>query len=206
MKNRFHGKKAGIAILTVIIIISLAEVILRGVILRESMFDISNAGEPIMTALFALMLIIFTNKGKDRIFYIVCGAWLGYFVLKQLFGIPEMISTFFAAMENTEGFTDFAILIHVLSMISIVAIGGLLVRYMNDGTICNKVYNVLCITTILMLVINVVFAVYDIVVLKDISAVLAILNNLSRGAMVFLFTFFAYDSAKMQLEKATLRK
>jgi hypothetical protein len=32
------------------------------------------------------------------------------------------------------------------------------------------------------------------------------INNVSRLAMVFLFTFFAYDSAKAQLSKANLTK
>ena len=206
MKKRLFGKKAGIAILAVLAIISLLEVVLRGVIFKEAMLELTNAGEPVITAIFSLLLIIFAGKGKDRVFYILCGAWLGYFVFKQLFGLPEMIATFFAAMQDSEGFTDFAILIHAVSMVCIIAIGGLLVEYMNDGTIYNKAFNTLCIATVLMLVINVVFAVYDIVVLKDISAVLAILNNISRGAMLFLFTFFAYDSAKHQLKKANLSK
>ena len=73
-------------------------------------------------------------------------------------------------------------IIRVAVSIFIIALGALLVEYMNDGTI------------------------YDIVILKDISAVLAILNNLSRGAMLFLFTFFAYDSAKLQLKKVKISK
>lgn len=112
-----------------------------------------------------------------------------------------MIATFFAAMENSEGFTDFAIFFHVLSMVCIIAIGGLLAEYMNDGTIYNKAFNVLCIITILTFVVNIILAVYDIIVFNDISAVLAVLNNLSRASMAFLFTFFAYDSAKAQLKK-----
>lgn len=206
MKNRLHDKKAGIAILASLIIISLVEVVLRGVMFKEAMFELSNAGEPAITALFSLMLIIFVCKGKDRVFYILCGAWLGYFVIKQFFGIPDMIATFFSAMSNFDGFTDFAILIHVFSMVCVVAIGGLLVEYMNDGTIYNKAFNTLCVATIVMLAINIVFAIYDIVVLKEIVAVLAILNNLSRGAMLFLFTFFAYDTAKMQLKKVDFSK
>ena len=55
-------------------------------------------------------------------------------------------------------------------------------------------------------VVNIVLGIYDIVILNDISAVLAILNNLSRGAMVFFFTFFEYDSAKMQLKKVNFSK
>ena len=201
MKNRLHDKKAGIAILISLVIISLTEVVLRSIILKEAISNVANAGEPIITALFSLLLIIFSCKGKDRVFYILCGAWLGFFVFKQLFDLPIMISTFFTAMQNSEGFTDFAIFIHVLSMICIIAIGALLVEYMNDGSIYNKVFNILCFVTFLTFMINIVFAIYDIVVLKDNSAVLAILNNISRATMVLLFTFFAYDSAKKQLSK-----
>ena len=206
MKKRLHDKKAGIAILISLIIISLAEVVLRSVILKEAMFNLSNAGEPIIAALVSLILIIFASKGKDRIFYILSGAWLGYFAFNQLFDLPEIISMFFGAIKNYDGFTDFAILFHVLSMVCIIAIGALLVEYMNDGTIYNKAFNILCTITVLTFVINIVFGIYDIVVLNDISAVLAILNNLSRGAMVFFFTFFAYDSAKAQLKKTKLSK
>ena len=206
MKKRLHDKKAGIAILVALILISLAEVVLRSVIMKEAMFNLSNAGEPIITALVSLMLIIFASEGKDRIVYILSGAWLGYFAFNQLFDLPEIIAMFFGAMKNYDGFTDFAILFHVLSMVCIIAIGALLVEYMNDGTIYNKAFNILCTITILTFVVNIVLGIYDIVVLNDVSAVLAILNNLSRGAMVFFFTFFAYDSAKHQLKKANLIK
>ena len=114
MKNRLHDKKAGIAILVSLILISVAEVILRGVILNEALFKLSNAGEPCITVLLSLVLIIFATMGKDRIFYIICGGWLGFFVFKQLFDLPSMLSTFYFAMQSSDGFTDFAILIHVL--------------------------------------------------------------------------------------------
>ena len=39
-----------------------------------------------------------------------------------------------------------------------------------------------------------------------VELVLLLLNNLYRITMVFLFTFFAYDSAKHQLKKANLSK
>jgi hypothetical protein len=58
----------------------------------------------------------------------------------------------------------------------------------------------------LTFVANIIFGIYDIVVLNDISALLAILNNLSRAIMIFLFTFFAYDSAKKQLSKVNFDK
>ena len=205
MKNRLHDKKAGIAILVSLILISVAEVILRGVILNEALFKLSNAGEPCITVLLSLVLIIFATMGKDRIFYIICGGWFGFFVFKQLFDLPSMLSTFYFAMKIPE-ITDFAILIHVLSMVCIIAIGCLIVEYMNDGTIYNKAFHILCLIIILTFVANIIFGIYDIVVLNDISALLAILNNLSRAIMIFLFTFFAYDSAKKQLNKVNFDK
>ena len=38
------------------------------------------------------------------------------------------------------------------------------------------------------------------------QGMLLIFNNVYRIVMIFLFTFFAYDSAKMQLKKANLTK
>ena len=199
--DRLHDNRAGIIILATLAIISLVDVISRNVILRESVLDISNVGEPLITALVSLMLIAFAIKGKDRIVYVLGGGWLAYFCFKQLFDLPGMVMTFLAAMENSDGFTDFAILIHVFTMVCFIAIGGLLVEYMNDGSIYNKPFNILCIAIISMLAINIFFAIYDIFVLNDVSAVIAIFNNLSRAMMLFLFTFFAYGSAKNQLRK-----
>lgn len=201
MKNRLHDKKAGIAILVIIFILSVVDVILRATIFSNIASSVSNYGEPLITAVISIMLLIFAFKGKDRIFYILCGGWIGFFVFKQLIDFPTMVLTFFAAMQNSEGFTDFAILIHIVSMVCIIAIGGLVVEYLNDGTIYGKAFNILCLITLLTFVVNIIFAIYDIVVLKDISALLAILNNISRATFVFLFAFFAYDSAKKQLSK-----
>ena len=201
MKNRLHDKKAGIAILVIIFILSVLDVILRATIFSNIASTVSNYGEPLITAVISIMLLIFAFKGKDRIFYILCGGRIGFFVFKQLIDLPTMVLTFFAAMQNSEGFTDFAILIHIVSMVCIIAIGGLVVEYLNDGTIYGKAFNILCLITLLTFVVNIIFAIYDIVVLKDISALLAILNNVSRATFVFLFAFFAYDSAKKQLSK-----
>jgi hypothetical protein len=41
---------------------------------------------------------------------------------------------------------------------------------------------------------------------EDAIYLLAVFNILSMATMVFLFTFFAYDSAKAQLKKANLAK
>ena len=207
MKKRLHDKKAGIAILISLIIISLAEVILRSVILKEGMINLANAGEPIITAAISLLLLSFALKGKDRVFYILCGIWLGFFVLNQLYGLPGMIADTIERFGAGSLNTAICNLIHALSMICIVVIGALLVEYMNDGSIYNKAFNILCaITVVLLLLLALHNVVYDVVLLGRNEVILAALHNVSRITMVFLFTFFAYDSAKAQLKKTNLTK
>ena len=207
MKKRLHDKKAGVAILISLIIISLAEVVLRGMILKEAMVNLANAGEPIITAVLSVLLLIFALKGKDRVFYILSGIWLGYFVLNQLYGLPGMIADTIERFNAGSFHTATCNLIHALSMICIVVIGALLVEYMNDGSIFNKVFNVFCaIAVVLMLLLALHNVVYDVVLLGRNEVILAALHNVSRVAMVFLFTFFAYDSAKAQLKKTDLSK
>ena len=207
MKKRLHDKKAGIAILISLIIISLAEVILRSVILKEGMINLANAGEPIITAAISLLLLSFALKGKDRVFYILCGIWLGFFVMNQLYGLPGMIADTIERFAAGSLNTAMCNLIHALSMICIVVIGALLVEYMNDGSIYNKVFNIFCaIAIVLLLLIALHNGVYDAVILGRTEVFLASLHNLSRITMIFLFTFFAYDSAKAQLKKTNLTK
>lgn len=207
MKKGLHDKKAGIAILAALIIISLAEVVLRGVLFKETMFHLANAGEPFITALFSLMLIILALKGKDRVIYILCGVWLGYFVMNQLYNLPRLIADTVERFNAGSFNTAMCNLIHALSIICIVVIGALLVEYMNDGTIYNKAFNILCaITVVLLLLLALHNSVYDAWVLGRTEVIFAALHNLSRITMVFLFTFFAYDSAKHQLKKANLTK
>ena len=207
MKKSLHDKKAGIAILAVLIIISLAEVVLRSVIFKEAMFNLSNAGEPIITAAISLLLLTFALKGKDRVFYILCGVWLGYFVMNQLYSLPGMIADTVERFNAGSLNTAMCNLTHALIIISIVAIGALLVEYMNDSSIYNKAFNILCaITAVLLLLLALHNIVYDAWILGRTEVILASLHNLSRMTMVFLFTFFAYDSAKMQLKKTNLTK
>jgi hypothetical protein len=92
-------------------------------------------------------------------------------------------------------------------MICIVVIGALLIEYMNDGSIYNKAFNIFCaITAVLLLLLALHNIVYDALILGRTEVILGSLHNLSRITMVFLFTFFAYDSAKAQLKKTNLTK
>ena len=111
------------------------------------------------------------------------------------------------------------IIIHVVTMLCVIALSALLVEYMNDGSIYNRAFNTLCVITILLHLVVIGRAIYDIIfwgtnitpngieldILKK-HLVLVIFNNLYRIAMVFLFTFFAYDSAKKQLSKVDFSK
>ena len=207
MKNRLHDKKAGIAILVALIIISLVEVILRATVFSDIASTIANYGEALINAAFSVLLLFLALKGKDRVFYILCGIWLGFFVLNQLYGLPGMIA------ETVERFTAGSFntamcnLIHALSIICIVVIGALLIEYMNDGSIYNKAFNILCASTVvLLLLLSLHNLVYDALTLGRAEVILASLHNLSRITMVFLMACFAYDSAKLQLEKTKLSK
>ena len=89
-------------------------------------------------------------------------------------------------------------------MVCIITLGVLLVEYMTDGTICNRAFNIFSVAAILSILGAIIINVISIINGMNIQVILATFNNAYRIAMVFLFTFFAYDSAKMQLKKTDL--
>ena len=208
MKNRLHDKKAGIFILVSLIIISVAEVIYRAVVANEIVFTTSNFGEQLAVIIFALMILIFTAKGKDRVCYIIYGAWIAYFVMDQAFELPGMVGDLVINFSQTR--MAISICLRLVSMLCIIALSALLVEYMNDGSIYNRAFNTLCVITILLHVVSIGMSFYSIIKIEpDIyqkQNILVIFNNLYRIAMVFLFAFFAYDSAKKQLNKVDFSK
>ena len=212
MKKRLHDKKAGIAILVSLIMISLADIIFRAVAIGlETVLTTANLGEQLAVIALAVTILILTAKGKDRACYILYGAWAGYFILDQLFELPGNITGFIMLLagEITLPSPTIAIIMHtsvVLSTILTIAIGILLVEYMTDGTICNKAFNVLCIVTIVFILLNMTLTVYDVIASANAEFLLATFHDLYRLTMIFLFTFFAYDSAKAQLKKTDLTK
>lgn len=208
MKNRLHDKKAGIAILVALIIISLAEVIYRAVALTEFSFTTSNFGEQLAVIALAATILILTAKGKDRACYICYGAWIGYFVLDQIFELPGIVATVLAMFGegNVDTLIVLGCVLRILGMVGIVAIGVLLVEYMTDGTICNRVFNAVVIVTILLILGNMSIPTWGAITKGEAVALLDIFNCLYRLTMIFLFTFFAYDSAKAQLKKTKLSK
>lgn len=208
MKKRLHDKKAGIAILIALIVISLAEVIFRAIVMKEAILTTANLGEQLVVIALAVTILILTAKGKDRVCYILYGAWIGYFVLDQLFELPGTISKL---LVGSDPIMNISTALRMLTMVCIVAIGVLLVEYMSDGTIYNRAFNALCVITLLLLagdmfisIHGLIFAPIDILLKKHTALVL--FNTFYRIAMIFLFTFFAYDSAKAQLKKTDLSK
>ena len=219
MKKRLHDKKAGIAILISLIIISLAEVIFRATAMGlEAVLTTSNLGEQLAVIALAVTVLILTAKGKDRASYICYGAWIGYFVIDQLFELPGDVITLIrnmsvVPMPSIGGIARIAI------SICIIGIGVLLVEYMSDGTICNKLFNAFCILAVLFVVASIISGVCviatgasnivnDMLTIEELktNVIIDLFNNLYRGTMIFLCAFFAYDSAKAQLKKANITK
>ena len=214
MKKRLHDKRAGIAILLALILITLGEMIFRAVALGKAVLDTSNAGEQVAVIVLAVTILILTAKGKERVCYILYGAWLAGFVMDQIFGLPGIIAILAANISNTG---IISIVIRMVAMICIIAIGALLVEYMNDGTIYNRAFNAFCIIAVLLFVADISVSIYNFVfstsaaldVGVELSAfkkhmILITFNNAYYIVMIFLFSFFAYDSAKAQLKKTNL--
>ena len=208
MKKRLHDKKAGVAILISLIIISLADIIFRAVAIGEAVLTTANLGEQLAVIAFAVTILILTAKGKDRACYICYGAWIAYFVLDQLFELPGAIMVGISGLMTGEATFLLALggTLRYLSMIGVIAIGVLLVEYMCDGTIYNRAFNALSVFTVLMILSQVVMPLTGVIASGDIMPLLDTFNGLYRLTMIFLFVFFAYDSAKAQLKKTNLTK
>ena len=216
MKNRLHDKKAGIFILVTLIIVSVAEVGFRHMFLRDMISTTANYAETLAVIFVASTILCFTLTGKDRLCYLLYGAWTAYFVFDQIFEFPGTVASFIGWISTQNGLdlaevgfksiNNLAIVLHFLSMISIISIGALLIEYMNDNSIYNKAFNILCVASILMILGNIAIDIYNFVQLGFLVAMLPIFNNIYRIIMIFLFVFFAYDSAKKQLSKVNFDK
>ena len=207
MKNRLHDKKAGIAIIVSLIVLSLAEIIFRHFFLREMISSTANYAETLAVIILALAILIFTLKGKDRVCYILYGAWIAYFVLDQFFELPGHLIYVISSLANVGTVSNVSIIIylglivHALSYVGIIVMGILLVEYMNDGSIYNRAFNITFALTLMLLLVSVCIGIYNVVMGSPIDLLLLVFNNIYRIIMIFLFTFFAYDSAKKQLNK-----
>ena len=184
MKNRLHDKKAGIAILVSLIIISVAEVIYRAIIANGIVFTTSNFGEQLTVIIFALMILIFTAKGKDRVCYILYGAWIAYFVMDQAFELPGMVGDLI--INFSQPHMVISIGLRLVSMLCIIALSALLVEYMNDGSIYNRAFNTLCVITILLHVVSIGMSFYSIIKIEtDLYQKLNILVIFNRNKVFF---------------------
>ena len=132
MKNRLHDKKAGIAILAVLIVLSLAELIFRATVIREAALTTSNLGEQFAVFALAVTILILSAKGKDRACYICYGAWIASFVMEQIFVLPGDIITA-VTLNNPSALAIIIRSAAALTSVGIIAIGAMLVEYMNDG-------------------------------------------------------------------------
>ena len=128
--------------------------------------------------------------------------------MDQAFELPGMVGDLVINFSQTR--MAISICLRLVSMLCIIALSALLVEYMNDGSIYNRAFNTLCVITILLHVVSIGMSFYSIIKIEpDLyqkQNILVIFNNLYRIAMVFLFAFFAYDSAKKQLNKVDFSK
>ena len=203
MKRRLHGKQAGIVFLAILIIISLADIIFRATVVGEAVYNTPNLGEQLVVIALAVTILILSVKGNDRACYICYGAWIGYFVIDQLFDLPSMLVTLSKAIA-TNGYGINALLCTIIASLGFIAIGVLLVEYMIDGTIYNRAFNIICTVTVLAILAAMIINIIGMAAGNPASVMLIVFYNLQRLAMVFMSAFFAYDSAKLQLSKTKL--
>ena len=213
MIKKLQGEKARIVILLALIITALVDVFYRAIVMKEAALGIANAGEQVAIIVLAAIILLFMAKKNDKISYISCGALIAYFVMDQLIELPGMIGNLIANVS--EPAIIISITIRLLTMVGIVAIAALLAEYVNDGSIYNRAFNVVFWLTILLHVASVAFSVVGLVLTSNLAEVpnaselallqkqnvLIILNEIYRIIMVVLFTSFAYDSAKRQLNR-----
>ena len=215
MKKRLHDKKAGIAILISLFIVSLVETIIRA-LQPGYAFAVTDLGEAFAIAILSAVILILTLAKKDRLCYVFYGAFIGWFMLEEALSIPGTIKTLADTIVNAEEIAAVAngsavmpivaIAIHVLTSIAIVAIGALVLEYLSDGTICNRAFNAFCIIAVLLLVAAMIINVGGVMSVATVEIGLLLLNNLHRIIMIFMFTCFVYDSAKAQLKKTDFSK
>ena len=205
MKKRLHDKKAGIAILAALIIISLAEIVLRGVYLLDMISATANYGEQLIAIIFASVILFLAKKGKDRTCYLCYAAWIAHFVIERLFSLPARFTYLITNPQNLGITAHISQITYIIASLCIIGIGVVLAEYMSDGTICKKAFNTLCALSIVMLFVGMILPFYDVIFNNyDLQYALVGFSNLHQIVMVFLFAFFAYDSAKMQLKKTKL--
>ena len=203
MKHGIHDKKTRPSILISLIIVALAEIIFRAVAVGEAALSTANAGEQFTVIIFAAIILFFTAKGNEKLTYITCGVLIAYFVMDQLFELPGMIANLIANISSP--IIAVTIAIRLLTMVGVVVIAALLAEYVNDGSIYNRTFIATYWITVLLHAAAICLSIGCIISGKapDLQqdTTLVIFNDAYRIVMVILFVSFAYDSAKLQLNR-----
>lgn len=207
MKEYFTNTYALTVILFTLLGLSIFEVFIRLTVFHDTVKLVSNYGEPFVSVVFAILLIFFLLTNKRRIFFILCGGWLAYFSLNQLFVLPSVITDLFTLFGQTSYLvpTTSIIILHIVSIVTIIILGGILVEYMNDGTIYDRAFNIVSLITIMIIVAQAVISMFMIVThsyyvgISENFLILSFLNCINRVVMVFLFAYFAYGTLKAEL-------
>jgi hypothetical protein len=215
MKKRLCDLQAGLVITVALFLITVAETVVRAM-QPDYLYAMTNKGETFAIAVFAAVILYFTFTKKERLSYICYGVLIGWFVLEEALSLPGALSSLSATISDFEVFAmvsngaGASVVAHgilsILITIGIVAMGVLIAEYLHDGTIYNRAFNVFCLVTVLLLLISLLVGLHALLIGRTVELLLILLNNLYRITMVFLFVFFAYDSAKAQLKKAKLEK
>jgi hypothetical protein len=213
MKKRLCDLQAGLVITVALFLITVAETVVRAM-QPDYLYAMTNKGETFAIAVFAAVILYFTFTKKERLSYICYGVLIGWFVLEEALSLPGALSSLSATISDFEVFAmvsngaGASVVAHgilsILITIGIVAMGVLIAEYLHDGTIYNRAFNVFCLVTVLLLLISLLVGLHALLIGRTVELLLILLNNLYRITMVFLFVFFAYDSAKAQLKKAKL--
>jgi hypothetical protein len=213
MKKRLCDLQAGLVITVALFLITVAETVVRAM-QPDYLYAMTNKGETFAIAVFAAVILYFTFTKKERLSYICYGVLIGWFVLEEALSLPGALSSLSATISDFEVFAmvsngaGASVVAHgilsILITIGIVAMGVLIAEYLHDGTIYNRTFNVFCLVTVLLLLISLLVGLHALLIGRTVELLLIVLNNLYRITMVFLFVFFAYDSAKMQLKKTKL--
>lgn len=203
MKNRFNGNKIAVIVLAVIAAASFTEVILRGILLKEATFNVVNFGEPIIVGLMSVFLLVLVGLKKERLFSVLCAAWLCYFVFAQIYAIPQMFSTAIPMIReaNNRIVASLVVAFRCNSMLGVVVVGSLLARYTATGKIHNKAFNIACLVTVGFMVLSMAASIFLAVINNNPNRLIDLANGVVSIGLVVLFTGFAYGKAKIRVTK-----
>ena len=118
MKKRLHDKKAGIAILIGLLVISLAETVIRAM-QPNYVYSVTDMGEPLAIAIFAAIILCFTFAKKDRLCYVCYGAFIGWFMLEEALSLPGTIKSLSDTIIHAE---EIAVMVNGSAVVPIISI------------------------------------------------------------------------------------